>query len=74
MRQRGKQLMARVGVGAVFAMVASMASATALVDYSTAVTTATTEIGAAITGGLPIFGTIFGIGVGMAIFRKFKRG
>jgi len=50
------------------------AFAVAIVDYSTAATTASTELSSAVTTSLPLFGTIVAIGVGMRIVKKFWHG
>lgn len=59
-----------VGVAALGSMAAN---ATAVVDYSGAVTAATTEITASAATGVPLFGLILAIGVGIKIIKKFAR-
>ena len=54
---------------------ASAASfATSLVDYSSVSTTLTTELTSAVTAGLPIAGTVLGVGIGYRMYKKFSRG
>ena len=65
---------APVLVGGSLLLSAGVASATAIVDYTAAATTATTELTAAVASGLPLFGTIVAIGVGMRIVKKFWHG
>lgn len=44
------------------------------VSYTAAVTEATNQIGDALTAGMPIFGLVVALGVGLAFFRKMIRG
>jgi len=74
MFQKSKQFLARVAVGAV-ALVASVAAhAVAIVDYSGAVTAATSEITASTATGVTLFGTVLAIAVGLRIMKKFSKG
>jgi len=63
---------------AVAGCTALAASASALavpvVDYSSAVTTATAEIGTSVATALPLFGTVMAIGIGIRIMHKFSKG
>lgn len=44
------------------------------IDYSAVVTALQTQIGNAMTAGFPVWGTILGIGVGLALFKKLAKG
>lgn len=63
---------AAVAVGAFVA--SAVAFATPVVDYSTAISTATAEITSSVASALPLFGTVMAIGIGIRIVHKFGRG
>ncbi len=60
--------------GAVALGASVMAHAVAIVDYSGAVTAATSEITASTATGVTLFGTVLAIGVGLRIMKKFSKG
>jgi hypothetical protein len=73
-RNVAKKYGAKLAVGGAAMLTAGLASATAIVDYSSAVTSATAEIGSSVTTALPLFGTVMAIGIGVRIVHKFSRG
>lgn len=60
-------------VGLLLALVATLAQAVAVVDYTALSTAAMTEITAAIAAGVVLFAAIFGIKVGLRVLHKFAR-
>lgn len=63
---------ASAGLGLLLA--SALSHAVAIVDYTSAATTATTELTATIATALPIFGTIMAVSVGIRMVKKFFRG
>ena len=62
-------------IGAVVSgLVPTLAMADVTVDYSGAVTSVTAQITSALTAGLPVWGTILGLLVGIALFKRFVKG
>jgi hypothetical protein len=69
-----KRFLLKYGAAAAALLGAGSAMATAVVDYSTVVTSASSEITASATTALPLFGLILAIGVGIRIVKKFGKG
>lgn len=71
---KNRKFLVRVFGGAVALGASVMAHAVAIVDYTGAVTAATTEITASTATGVTLFGTVLAIGIGLRIMKKFSKG
>jgi hypothetical protein len=60
-------------VAAVGTSLASAAHATGIVDYSTLVTSATTEMTSTLTTIVPFAGTLLAVGIGWKLVRRFTK-
>ena len=69
-----KKTFAKLWLAAVALAASVAAHAVAIVDYSGAVTAATSEITASTATGVTLFGTVLAIGVGLRIMKKFSKG